>query len=124
MIFMRYAIVLFILFVAGCNSNDDNVAGGPCTYQYDSIAAIVINIPAVDSNQFDIVLKLDKQHKSMAVPDTIHYYYETRQLLTAAALKDKMIQLNDTFMYISGHIISGSCNPADNRLILEHYIKE
>lgn len=118
---MKYIPSIWLLIFISCNSDDNTVAGGPCTYKYDTLAAIVVNIPAIDSNQYDVVLVPDRQGKLLPVPDTIHYYIETRQLLSAAALKEKNIRLNDTFIYISGNISSGSCNPVDNRLLLERY---
>lgn len=121
---MKYIITIVALFLLSCNSSDDNVAGGPCIYEYDTIAVIVVNIPAVDSNQYDVLMVPDRQGKQPAVPDTIHYYVETGQLLSAAALKEKMIRLNDTLMYVRGNMIAGSCNPVDNRLLPERYRKQ
>jgi hypothetical protein len=115
---MRYFAAILLLYVASCNTSDNNEAGGPCSYDYDTLAAVVVQMPAIDSNQFDIVMALhDKDLRP--INDTIRYSQEQHHLITAEEIATQKIQLNDTLLFVKGRMITGSCNPNYSRLLMK-----
>jgi len=115
---MKYCIAILMLYAAACNTSDNNEAGGPCSYEYDTLIAVVIQMPAIDSNQFDIVMALHDKHQR-PVNDTIRYSQEKHHLITAKEIAEQKIQLNDTALFIKGRMITGSCNPNYRMLLMK-----
>lgn len=113
---------IMLLYCSSCNNEDNNVAGGPCTYQYDTIPAQIISIDTVDSRNRNLLLVLVKG--GVYKHDTIDLHADFHHYTTSEQLQQKNIRLNDSLIFISGKIINGSCNPdAGTTLLLDHYKK-
>ncbi len=114
-------IPVVFAFCCGCNNSDNNVAGGPCTYQYDTIPAKVIIIESVDGNH-NLILVVEKP--GLYKTDTIDLHSEFGYYVTPAELQHENIQVNDSLIFVTGKIITGSCNPdAGTTIALKHYKK-
>lgn len=107
------------LFCSACNAATDNsAAGGPCTYQYDTVPAVILSIATVDSANYNLSLVINRKG---TVRDSTDYYTLSGRYVNDKELKAKKINLDDTVIFVEGSIVSGSCNPAVSRLVLQHY---
>lgn len=107
------------MFCSACNAaNDNTAAGGPCTYQYDTVPAVITSIAAVDSAHYNLSFVINKKG---AYKDTTDYYALSGKYVTGEELKAKNISLNDAVIFVDGNIVSGSCNPVVSQLLLQHY---
>ncbi len=115
--------IIFVAYCLGaCNAADDTVAGGACTYTYDTIPARILSIDSITSDRRNLMLVLEK--KGVYKTDTIDYYAEFNHHVEPAVLKEKNITVNDTLTFVAANMISGSCNPnAGSTLLIEHYKK-
>lgn len=108
--------------IAACNSAENNAAGGPCKYVFDSIPARIIAIDSIDNTSRNLVLVLEK--KAVYITDTIDYYAAFNHHITPEDLQERDIAVNDSLIFIAAKMITGSCNPvAGSSLLLEHYKK-
>jgi len=113
---------VILLYCSSCNNEANNVAGGLCTYQYDTIPAQIISIDTVDSSNRNLLLVLAKS--GVYKHDTIDLHADFHHYTTREQLQQKNIGLNDSLIFITGKLISGSCNPsAGTTLQLDHYKK-
>lgn len=120
-IYIPFVLVLLIS-CSSCSNADEQVAGGPCTYQYDTIPAQIISIDTVDNSNRNLLLVLAKS--GVYKHDTINLHADFHHYTTSEQLQQKNIRLNDSLIFITGKLISGSCNPdAGTTLQLDHYKK-
>jgi hypothetical protein len=114
------ANALFI--VSACSNAGNESAGGPCTYLHDTIPARVISIDSVGKDQRNLLLAIEK--KGVYNADTIDVYAAFHYYVSPVELRQKNIGINDSLIFISGKIITGSCNPgAETSLVLAHFKK-
>lgn len=116
------SIFFIVYYISGCNSAGDTIAGGPCTYTYDTIAARVLSIDSINSSRLNLMLVLEK--KGVYKTDTIDYYAAFNHHLEPEVIKEKNITVNDSLIFVAATMVSGACNPnAGSTLLLEHYKK-
>lgn len=117
-----WLLPIISIYCCACNTADDNVAGGPCTYKYDTIPARIITIDSVDSNNHNLILAIEKT--GLYKTDTIDLHKEFGNYVTPGELQHENIHVNDSLIFVTGKIISGSCNPhAGTTIKLKHYKK-
>ena len=117
-----FFIVNAILILSACSNAGNQAAGGPCTYLHDTIPARVIAIDSVGKDQRNLVLVIEK--KEAYKIDTIDAYAAFHYYVSPAELHQKDSVVNDSLIFISGKMISGSCNPgAETSLLLAHFTK-
>ncbi|MCU0404768.1 MAG: hypothetical protein MUE99_09495 [Chitinophagaceae bacterium] len=112
----------FILIVhAGCYSgnNREEPDGGPCSYDEYRIPARIISLEALDSNSFDVTMKLDSNEYVVPPYDTLNIYMELSRFLTKAEVDSLGLKKGKALTYQMLRINSGSCNPEINTLLLE-----
>lgn len=113
--------ILMLLLLAGiissCNNQEENIAGGPCTYDSTVNPAKLISLAQKDSLNYDALFVINWQNAPDRM-DTISYYMENKNWLTADQIKNDSLAVGNTYRFIEYFIRSGSCNGHIKRLVL------
>jgi hypothetical protein len=110
-----------IACMAACNTNNRNEepAGGPCSYDEYRIPARIVLFEMLDSNSYDVTMKLDSNEYVVSPYDTLNIYMELSRFLTKAEVDSLGLKKGKALTYQMLRINSGSCNPEINTLLLE-----
>jgi hypothetical protein len=113
--------ILMLLLIAGmfscCNNQEENIAGGPCTYDSTVNPAKLISIVQKDSLNYDALFEISWQ-KAPDKKDTISYYMENKKWLNEGQIKNDSLAVGNTYRFIEYIIRSGSCNGHVKSLVL------
>ncbi|MBL7740978.1 MAG: hypothetical protein JNK14_17280 [Chitinophagaceae bacterium] len=119
----RTVILFFLssLFIA-CNNND-NVDGGPCSYDDKILPARLVRLDTLNALSFDALFVIEDS-AGMEWKDTIwysalnhHHYLSAEDIIKDSLAGGKIYQ------YIRKTIRSGSCDPQIEMLVLKPYGK-
>jgi hypothetical protein len=118
-------LVWVLLFTTACNNATEKsptgggMAGGGCTYRYDTAIAEVVKINKIDTDRYDILFVLHRNGPGLVSGDTLHYAKEKKGLLSTAELKAWDVKMGNNYPYIVSTILSGACNPQMTQLVME-----
>ncbi len=103
-----------------CNSNE-NVDGGPCTYDDRILPARLVSFDTINAMSFDALFIIEDS-SSMQWRDTIRYSALTHHhYLSAEDIAKDSLVTGNTYQYINRTIKTGSCNPKIDMLLLKLY---
>jgi hypothetical protein len=113
-------LLLAVFLIAGCNTTDSNIAGGPCSYRDESIPVKVLSVvPSADTDECNLLLQLEDA--AMGIKDTLSYFFETKKHLNTTILQQKNIRVGDSILLLNSVLITGDCTPNIRRIILEKF---
>jgi len=113
------AAMLVLLFTA-CN-NDDNMAGGPCTYDEQVEPVMLTRFEKIDSLRYDAIFIFENT-ASMKWKDSIRYStHNNGEYMTAEKISADSLVIGNKYQYIIKTISTGSCDPGFERLALKPY---
>lgn len=113
-------VVVFALAQACKNPRQHSEPdGGPCSYEDHRVGARIISLEALDSNSYDAVLVLDSNEYIGPPYDTLNVYMELGRYLTKAEVDSLGLKKGKALVYEMKRIITGSCNPEINILLVE-----
>ena len=110
-------LLLLAGMISSCNNQEENIAGGPCTYDSTVNPAKLISLVPKDSLNYDALFEISWQ-KAPESKDTISYYMDNKNWLTADQIKNDSLAVGNTYRFIEYFIRSGSCNGHIKRLVL------
>jgi hypothetical protein len=111
--------IVMLLFSCNNITPKEEPAGGPCSYDEYRIAARILSLEQLDSNSFDVTMKLDSNEYVVPPYDTLNIYMEMSRFLTKAEVESLGLKKGKALTYQMLRINSGSCNPEINTLLLE-----
>jgi hypothetical protein len=107
-----------MVMLPGLFSCNNNVDGGPCSYKKRIIPATLIKLVNINSQSYDALFEADidgyKDTFSYARLNNGHY------LFTETVPKDSLLT-GKQYQYISQRIISGTCSPKVDIIVLKPY---
>jgi len=120
---MKAALLLYsaiIIILISCN-DDENMAGGPCTYDEKIFPATLVRLEKMDSVRYDALFIIEDS-SSMERKDSIRYSILTNgHYITSAEVISDSLAIGKKYQYITQTIKSGSCNPNIDMLVLKQY---
>ena len=115
------SLALFSVIIISCSDNrNNNVAGGPCTYEKKFYPATVIKIEKKDSLNADIIFKIEDGAGNV-YRDSVSWYMENKGLASIVQIEKDSIAIGKKYTYEVWKIITGHCNPDIERLALEKF---
>jgi hypothetical protein len=120
--------ILFAIIIPSslitCNNDDNNMAGGACTYDEKILPALLITLEKIDSIHYDAIFIMGS-NRSMEGNDTIRYsHFERGRYLTSDEIMMDSITIGRKYQYIIQKIKTGSCNPNVDMLVLKPYVEK
>lgn len=113
---------LFFLILFSCTNSEektipeeDNVDGGPCSYQEDYFPLEILEIDSSNAENCELTLL------KILEEDTIYYSHYNSNILSLSELNNKKIKVRDTITFVEMNIEKGSCNPFIQTVSLELY---
>ncbi|MGL1934184.1 MAG: hypothetical protein OCD01_04160 [Fibrobacterales bacterium] len=96
-------LVLCTLIVLGCQNNgDDDIVGGPCTYEYTEGTLHITNI---DTTLFDHGMVIDMIYESSDIDLMDKLYLNNECVITSG------VSVGDTIVGGKYEIMTGTCAP-------------
>lgn len=121
---MKYTLAfsVMVLLATACNDSEkEEPAGGPCSYKTTLYPARLVKFVKKDSVQFDAVFEV---YHTYEWKDSLSYYLQFKQYLTKDKIIADHLDTGSVWQYRVDEIITGSCNPHIERLVMEKYVAE
>lgn len=109
------AVFTLPLFFVACGQQKD---GGGCTYDSDTIPAILIKLVDINEKSYDAIFEVDMGGRK----DTISYAEKSNHhyLFTEENGKENL-EPGKQYQYIVQKIITGTCSPEVDHIILKPF---
>ena len=114
-----WGLMVFLLMACKQCGRNEEPDGGPCSYNEYRIPARIIAFEMLDSNAFDITMKLDSNEFIAEPYDTLNIYMEMSRFLSKQEVDSLGLKKGKALTYQLLRIKTGSCNPEINTLLLE-----
>ena len=111
-------ISLLTCSLCSCNRTaHENPAGGPCTYETHVYPIKVIQIVKKDNLHSDLLFERNRE----GIIDTVSYYQSVHEWIKQEDLIKSGIETGKVFKWKEEKILTGSCTPNIETLLLEKY---
>ncbi len=119
--FINDALLFFFLFAlihipASCTN--DEMSGGPCTYNTEVLPAEVIAIAQMDSTSADLIFRV-REEDGTIVKDSVSWYMQNNSRVPLEQIKKEGITIGSVCSFEIMTIVEGACNPYIQKLKLE-----
>jgi len=102
--------------------NKENVDGGPCSYKYDSIPIVILEIIPESEGVSDLLLhECFYSGNDSTICDTLFYSNTMNRKIENSEIEKLNLKKGDSITLFIGNISSGHCNPLHNIIKLNKY---
>ncbi len=112
----KFCLIVFFITAISISCNNNQKDGGGCTYETKIFPATVIGLADTTNLNYDVLFEVNTSGRK----DTLRYSDKNNgyNILTAEIPKDSLVP-GSQYQYIIQKILTGSCSPVVDFIVLE-----